>query len=176
MRFLPLFLSLGLWSGAYLALPLPSPANPIAQTTSNANALTEEGVRQMMAKIEQAEQQEDIKTLISFLAPFIVSEITVTSDDQTVTRTLEGLADHQNLLQQSYNRVAKREVLEKNTQIRLTEDGQLAIVKRRSLRDVTTEDKQKFISFSQDTLRVAMIGGQPKIVSISSEGWLEDRP
>lgn len=176
MRFLPLFLSLSLWGGAYLALPLPSSANPIAQATNNANTLSEEGVRQMMAKIEQAEQQEDIKALMSFLAPFIVSEITVTSDDQTVTRTLEGLSDHQNLLQQSYNRVAKREVLEKNTQIRLTEDGQLAIVKRRSLRDVTTEDKQKFISFSQDTIRVAMIGGQPKIVSISSEGWLEDRP
>ncbi|BFM38422.1 hypothetical protein [Synechocystis sp. LKSZ1] len=176
MRFLPLFLSFGLWGGVCLALPLPSPANPIAQATSNTNALSEEAIRQMMAKIEQAEQKEDIKTLMSFLAPFIVSEITVTTDEQTTTRTLEGLGEHQDLLQSSYNRVAKREVLEKNTQIRLTEDGQLAIVKRRSLRDVTTEDKKKFLSFSEDTIRVAMIGGQPKIVSIRSEGWLEERP
>lgn len=176
MRLFPLFFCLGLWGPPLVTLLPASQAYPIAQATSQANALTEEGVRQMMAKIEQAEQQEDIKTLLSFLAPFIVSEITVTTDEQTTTRMLAGMAEHQDLLQRSYDRVTKREILEKRTQVRLTEDGQLAIVKRRSLRAITTQEQKKFFSFSEDTIRVAMINGQPRIVSISSNGWLEERP
>ncbi len=162
-------------------LTLPSAVQAIEPTANSivsrpTSGLTEANVLQAMKKISEAEANEDINTLLSFLVPYGVSEITVESQGNSVTRSLEGIEAHRAMLEQTYQRIKSRETLNERQTIRFTPDGQLAIVTRTTIEKLTGEDGKNFIAGGIDTLRFAWIDNQPKLVSIKSQGWLEERP
>ncbi|MEB3310560.1 MAG: hypothetical protein VKJ02_10025 [Snowella sp.] len=171
--------ALGFLSSCLLTLPNAVQAiDPPANTSLSQpkSGLTEANVLKAMEKITEAEKKEDINTLLSFLVPYGVTEITVESQGNSVTRNIEGIEAHRTMLENTYQRVKNREVLNERQTIRFTPDGQLAIVTRTTIKNVVGEDGKQFISGGIDTLRFAWIDNQPKLVSIKSQGWLEERP
>lgn len=153
-------------------------AEPAMTSTlsQSSNKLTEENVLQAMKTINAAEKKEDINTLLKFLVPYGVSEVTVESQGNSITRNLEGVEAHRIMLENTFKRVKDRAVLNERQTIRFTPDGQLAIVTRTSTEKLTTEDGQQFISAGTDTFRFAWVDNQPKVISTKSQGWLEERP
>lgn len=145
----------------------------VAQTM---NQLTEEKVLEIMEIIEKAEQEEDIDTMLNFLAPFITSSITVESRKTTVTRNLEGKKAHRDFLEESFKLVREREEIDSYTTVSMSEDGQVLTVTRLLIAEKKTEDSREFISSSSDLIRFAWIDNKPMIVSITIKGWLEERP
>lgn len=179
MKILSTLLALGLSSSFLLLLTVPTQAQNLAQAkpvAASSAELTEASIRQVLSQLEKAEQGEDIVTMMSFVAPFAVSQVTVESDGTRVRRILEGGEDHRQALERSFKRVADRKILENKAQVRISKDGKLAIVTRNIWKEVTTEEKQNFFSFSRDSIHFALVDNQPKIVSIFSDGWLEERP
>lgn len=175
----PSLIAASVLSSCLLALPITvQAAEPLihAQASSTINGLTEANVLQAMKKISEAEKKEDINTLLSFLVPYGVSEVTVESQGNSITRNLEGVEAHRAMLEKTYQRIKSREILNEHQTIRFTPDGQLAIVTRTTVEKLTGEDGKKFIAGGIDTLRFAWIDNQPKLVSVKSQGWLEERP
>lgn len=155
--------------------PLSSVSLP--QKVAQADAmLTEAQVLALMETIQQAEAAEDIDTLMSFLAPFVVSEVTVQTGNQRVTRTLEGLSAHREMLKSSYDRREGNEVLDEKMSVRFDDDGNIAVVTRYNLETVSLDDNRKFVSMAKDIIRFALVDGQPKVISVTVDGWSEERP
>jgi hypothetical protein len=170
-------LTLGVISSCVLALPHRVIAAEPTKTSSveTSSKLTEENVSQAMKAIAEAEKKEDIDTLLMFLVPYGVSEVTVESQGNSITRNLEGVDAHREMLEKTFKRVKNRDILNERQTIRFTPDGQLAIVTRSTIEKLTTEDGKQFISAGTDTFRFAWIDNQPKVISIKSQGWLEER-
>ena len=170
-------LTLGVISSCVLALPHQVTAAEPTKTSSveTSSKLTEENVSQAMKAIAEAEKKEDIDALLMFLVPYGVSEVTVESQGNSITRSLEGVDAHREMLEKTFKRVKNREILNERQTIRFTPDGQLAIVTRSTIEKLTTEDGKQFISAGTDTFRFAWIDNQPKVISTKSQGWLEER-
>jgi hypothetical protein len=130
----------------------------------------------LMAQISQAEAAEDVDTLMSFLAPFVVSEITVESGDQRTTRTVEGLSAHRDILKKSYDRSVSKEILNEKMSVRFDDDGNIAVVTRYTIETTDLTDDRRFISMAKDVIRFALVDGQPKVISVVTDGWSEPRP
>jgi hypothetical protein len=171
-------LTLGVISSCVLVLPHRVIAAEPTKTSSveTASKLTEENISQAMKAIAEAEKKEDIDTLLMFLVPYGVSEVTVESQGNSITRNLEGVEAHREMLEKTFKRVKNREILNERQTIRFSPDGQLAIVTRATIEKLTTEDGKQFISAGTDTFRFAWIDNQPKVISTKSQGWLEERP
>lgn len=156
---------------------VPSTSNDtntvVAQTM---NQLTEEKVLEIMETIKKAEAEEDIDTILNFLAPFVTSSITVESRKTTITRNLEGKQAHRDFLEQSFQRVTEREEIDSYTTVTMSEDEQVLTVTRMAIEEKKTEDSKEFLSSSTDLIRFALIDDKPMIVSITITGWLEERP
>ena len=163
-----------------LSIPQRAIASPLnhSQTVmgQNINQLTEEKVLAIMEIIEKAEEKEDISTILNFLAPFVVSSVTVDTKDATVTRNLEGKKAHDDFLQNNFNLVKDEELIDSYTTVSMSEDEQVLTVTRLRITNVVTEDAREFLSSSNDLIRFALIDDQPMIVSITIKGWLEERP
>lgn len=175
----PCILILSLVSSSVLGLSIRANAAEPTTYPSMAQAsdpLTEEKVQQTMAAIKKAESQDDIDTLMKFLVPYTVSEITVESQEKSITRSIEGLEAHRELLQKIFDRIKDRETLNEYSTIRITPDGQLAIVTRTNTEVLTTNDGKRFLSSGTDVFRIAWINNQAKVISIKSQGWIEERP
>lgn len=142
----------------------------------NTNLLTEEKVLAIMEQIKQAEQNEDIDTIVSFLAPFVISAITVENKDTVTTRNLQGKQAHRDFLENSFKVVKQREEINSYLTVSTSEDEQLITVTRLHIREVETENTQKFISSSTDVIYFALVEGKPMIIGINTKGWLEERP
>lgn len=171
-------LTLGAISSCVLALPHRVTAAEPTKTSSveTSSKLTEENVTQAMKAIAEAENKEDIDAILMFLVPYGVSEVTVESEGNSITRNVEGVDAHRQMLETTFKRVKNREVLNERQTIRFSPDGQLAIVTRASIKKLTTEDGKQFISAGTDTFRFAWVDNQPKVISTKSQGWLEERP
>ncbi|MEB3123108.1 MAG: hypothetical protein VKL41_18035 [Snowella sp.] len=170
-------LTLGVISSCVLALPhRVTAAEPsVTSSSQSSGQLTEENVSQAMKAIAEAEKKEDIDALLMFLVPYGVSEVTVESQGNSITRNLEGVDAHREMLEKTFKRVKNREILNERQTIRFTPDGQLAIVTRSTIEKLTAEDGKQFISAGTDTFRFAWIDNQPKVISTKSQGWLEER-
>ena len=170
-------LTLGVISSCVLVLPHRVIAAETTKTSSveTSSKLTEENISQAMKAIAEAEKKEDIDTLLMFLVPYGVSEVTVESQGNSITRNLEGVDAHREMLEKTFKRVKNREVLNERQTIRFSPDGQLAIVTRSTIEKLTTEDGKQFISAGTDTFRFAWVDNQPKVISTKSQGWLEER-
>jgi len=170
-------LTLGVISSCVLALPHRVIAAEPTKTSSveTSSKLTEENVSQAMKAIAEAEKKEDIDAILMFLVPYGVSEVTVESEGNSITRNVEGVDAHRQMLETTFKRVKNREVLNERQTIRFSPDGQLAIVTRATIEKLRTEDGKQFISAGTDTFRFAWVDNQPKVISTKSQGWLEER-
>ncbi|MFM1843264.1 MAG: hypothetical protein RLZZ490_2006 [Cyanobacteriota bacterium] len=154
-------------------LPLVSPPQEVAQTET---AFDEKQILALMDQIKQAEKAEDVETLMSFLAPFVVSEVTVQTGNQSITRTIEGLSAHRAMLKASYDQREANEVLNENINVRFDDDGHIAVVTRYNLETTELSDNRKLVSMAKDVIRFALVNGQPKVISVMVDGWSEERP
>ncbi|BAQ65469.1 hypothetical protein [Geminocystis sp. NIES-3709] len=145
-------------------------------TAQNTPQLTSEKITEIMASIENAEKSENLSQLLDFLTPYTFSTISTESDNTTIITTLEGKDEHEYYLSNSFKRVKEREYLNSYSSIKVTEDGQMALVTRIRATNITTEEGQNYLSLSTDKIRFALIDNQPKIVNIEVKGWLEQRP
>jgi len=175
-------LSLGLVASLLLVSPPAIVAQPSApsgnrQTVlSISGRLTEANVLATMKKLTQAEKQKDVASLVGMLAPYAVSEVTVENQGKKITQVLEGRGAHQELLEKTYANRTQEETLNERLKVRITPDGELAIVTRDSLEIFSTQEGQNLIGLSRDTIYFAWLDNQPKVISVKTEGWLEERP
>ena len=174
ISFLLSLLTLGL-GVEMIRIPHSVMAAPLIAQTAN-NQLTEAKVREVIKAIDQAQQAENQAILLSYLLPYTVSEIAVESQGKTTTSTIEGIAAHQQLLEKMFEQINDRKTLSEYLTIRMTPDNQLAIATRMTTKELTAQDGQRFISSGTDVFRIAWVNNQPKIVSIKSQGWIEERP
>jgi uncharacterized protein YuzE len=144
-------------------------------TAQKTTELTEETITAVMASIEKAEKDENVDQLLNFLSPYIISSITVESDDTTVTTMIEGKQSHEDFLKNNFSRVKEREYLESYITIKINDDGQIATVTRVRASNITNEEGKKYISLSTDKIRFALIDNEPKIINLDVKGWLEER-
>lgn len=158
----------------------PSPANAREEKevlmTQNSFRLTPENMKEILSSIEKAEKAEDLTKIVSFFSPYILSTITMDSDNTTVITSLQGKKEHEFYLKNSFDRVKEREIINSYSSTKITEDGQMAIVTRVRGTNLTTEDGQKYLSVSTDKIRFALIDNQPQIINLEIKGWLESLP
>ena len=178
-KFLTTFLITNLITGLTVMNPVITVAQPLKTPlliAQQAQSLDEEIIRQTMKAINEAENREDIDSLLKFLVPFSISEITVEHKGNILTTTLEGINAHRRMLKNTFSLVQERETLNDYMTVRITSDGQIATVTRIIVENLTTKDDKNFIASGTDIIRFALIDNQPKIISIRSKGWLEERP
>ncbi|MBL1209380.1 hypothetical protein [Geminocystis sp. GBBB08] len=145
-------------------------------TAQKTPELTEEGIKTVMATIEKAEKEENVEQLMSFLSPYIISSITVESDETTVTTMIEGKQNHEDFLNNNFNGVKQREYINSYFTTKISDDGQMATVTRIRATNITDENGKKYLSISTDKIHFALIDNQPKIINLEIKGWLEERP
>lgn len=170
-------LAVSVINGCVIAIPAiafsqPQPSAQLVAQTSN--QLSEENIQQVLAAIQTAQEQEDVEGILKFLAPFVTSEITVESDDSTLTFILEGQAEHRELLKKTNALIDDRESLNQQIKIRITADGQLGIATISTVKEIDTENGEQLYTGSNDTIRFAWIDNQPKIISMTIKGWLAE--
>lgn len=144
-------------------------------TAQKTTELTEETITAVMASIEKAEKEENVDQLLNFLSPYIISSITVESDETTITTMIEGKQSHQDFLKNNFTRVKEREYIESYITTKINDDGQIATVTRVRASNITNEEGKKYISLSTDKIRFALIDNEPKIINLEVKGWLEER-
>ena len=72
-------------------------------TAQKTTELTEETITAVMASIEKAEKEENVDQLLNFLSPYIISSITVESEETTITTMIEGKQSHEDFLKNNFN-------------------------------------------------------------------------
>lgn len=145
-------------------------------TAEKTTELTEENITAVMASIEKAEKEENVEKLLEFLSPYILSSITVESNDTTVTTMIEGKQSHEDFLKESFSGVKEREYIESYITTKIGEDGQMATVTRIRATNIATKNGKKYLSLSTDKIRFALIDNKPQIINLDVKGWLEERP
>lgn len=153
----------------------PSLSMPL-ELTQAPPSFNEPQILDLMAQIRQAEAAEDVDTLMSFLAPFVVSEVTVESGEQRTARTIEGLSAHREILKNSYDRSLSKEILNEKMSVRFDDDGNIAVVTRYTIQTADLTDDRRVVSMAKDVIRFALVDGQPKVISVVTDGWSEPRP
>lgn len=172
-------LTISIVSGCIAEIPaLAAFAQPsLAQApTQTPNQLSEADIRRVITDIRAAEQKKDVEGVVKFLAPFVSSEITTEGFDSSLTVTLEGKEDHRALLTKTFPRIRESKVIGNQTNVGITEGGQLGIANISSIKAITTQNGQRYFSISTDTIRFARINNQPTIVSMNIRGSLAARP
>ena len=173
------FLTLTVLASSILITPASLRANELTHPqllVQSTSELTEEKIRQTMVAIEEAERSESIEELLKFLAPFAISEVTVESQGSKITTNLEGIEAHRALLESTFELVKDRGIINNYMNVRITPDGQVAVVTRMIVEELTTSDGKEFLVSGTDTFHFAWIDNQPMIVLTKSQGWIEERP
>jgi hypothetical protein len=168
-----------LWSGGMVAMPAianPKPQAPPLLVAQPSGQLTEENIRQVLTEIESALTKKNIEDVLKFVAPFVYSEVTVESNDRTLVTRLEGKAELRDLLKEIFTRTRESKVMERQTKIKITSDGQLGIATITTVKEIATLDKKRYFESSTDTIRFAWLDNQPTIVAVTIKGWLAERP
>lgn len=157
-----------------IAMPVEQ---PIAQAdTKKSNQITEADIRKVLAEMQVAIEKKDLEGILKFIAPFAYSEVTVESGSGKMTVNLEGKDDHRILLTEAGSQIQKRRTIRNRTDIRISPDGELGTATIFRVREYTTQNGRRFLSAGTDTLRFAMFGKQPMVVSATLQGWLAERP
>jgi hypothetical protein len=173
-------ISLCLLTASSVNLPVFADAIPdffLVQNTDNASEqLTKENIQNVLNMMETARKQADVEGVLKHIAPFAHSTVTTEIDDDLIVLTLDGTAEHRDFLTEIYQTIDNRSILNKQMDIRLSPDGQMAIVVIQEEREYMTEDGENFLSESVDTLRFGLVNGQPMVVSATLKGWLAPIP
>lgn len=171
---LGVFLSFGIWTGIgapTIANPVPIDSAIVAQAEGK---LTEENILQAIQAMQAAQKEENLDELLSHVAPFATSEITLEGRELSNTLTVDGRENHRILLQDIFKRVKSRETLTQDIDIRLTSDDSLGIAELLTVKELMGEDGKRYIYSSRDTLRFAWLDGRPMLVYGQSKGWLAE--
>lgn len=153
------------------ASPLPQHSVPPLAQTSNTGFIDQ--VKTAMETIQQAEKNEDTETMLKFLAPYVITRVTVDRGDTQTSTLLEGMERHGEFIKENFTRIKSREILSNYMTVSLNDGGEVATVTRVRSSEIITEDGNRFLSLSTDKIRFAMVDNQPKIVNIESKGWVE---
>jgi len=145
-------------------------------TAQNINQLTEENLTAIMKTIEKAEKEKNLQPILDYLSPYVISTVTVESDNTTIITSLQGKKSHENFLKNSFATLKNETDINSYSNIKITEDGQMASVTRVQGTDVVTEDGKKYLSVSTDKIHFALIDNEPKIINVEVKGWLQERP
>ncbi|BAQ60280.1 hypothetical protein GM3708_686 [Geminocystis sp. NIES-3708] len=145
-------------------------------TAQKTQELTEELITTVMTSIENAEKEENLAQILNFLCPYIISSITVESEETTTTKVIEGKQSHENFLKNNFNRIKQREYINSYRTTKIAEDGQMATVTRIRATNIISENGEKYLSVSTDKIHFALIDNEPKIINLEVKGWLEERP
>lgn len=147
-----------------------SPVFVSQTTTSN---LTETKLMEIMGMIEQAEKEENIDVILKYLVPYIITTVTVDTDETTITTLIEGREKHREYLENNFKRVKNRNILSNYVTMDLDESEEIATVVRVRSSEINTEDGKTYISLSTDKIRFGIVDNEPRIVNIESKGWVE---
>lgn len=150
-----------------------SEKKPLLLVQETQTGLTEDTLTQIMTEIEQAEAEENIAGILEYLAPYVITSITVEIDNQKITTFVEGKDNHEGFLNDSFKKVKGKKVISSYTTTKINDSGEMALLTRVRAREVDTETGNRYLSLSTDKIRFAMIDNQPKIINIESSGWLE---
>jgi hypothetical protein len=155
------------------AIPSPPPIG-IAQATT---PLTEESVQAIVDQLQTARANGDVEGTLELIAPFAVTVVTVESGNglSTVTSRVEGMAAHQQILEQSFNQVQNRESLENDVTINIIDEN-FAIAKIYQMENFETSGGEAWIAASQTVLRLGQVDGQVLVTSATVDGWISARP
>jgi ketosteroid isomerase-like protein len=175
----PGMLAICLVSGGIIVVP--AIANTQTQSVillaeQPSSQLNEDNIRQVLTNLEKAIAQEDVEGVLKFVAPFVYTEIMAESDGGTITKNLEGKNELQTLLKEIFARVRNSTVINQQTKIEITADGQVGIATISMIEKLTTEDGKPYFSSTTDTIRFAWLNNQPTIVSMKIDGWIAERP
>lgn len=169
----------GFITSQIIPFSLQAYANPISKnqpfllTQNSETELTEENLNQIMKEIEKAEAEENIQGLLKYLAPYVISSVTVEIDNQKITTSIEGKEEHEAFLNNSFKNVKGRKIISSYTTTNINGNGKMALLTRVRAREIDTETGNRFLSLSTDKIRFAMVDNQPQIINIESTGWLE---
>lgn len=162
-------------------IPLSSVANanslvknqPLLLAQETQNELTEEMLNEIMTKIETAEKEENLQGILQYLAPYVLTSVTVDLDQRKVTTFIEGKEQHEEYLNNSFKNIKSRKIISSYSTTQINGNGQMALVTRVRARELDTENGNRYLSLSTDKIRFAMINNEPKIINVESSGWLE---
>jgi len=124
----------------------------------------------------QSEKEKNLQPILDYLSPYVISTVTVESDNTTIITSLQGKKSHENFLKNSFATLKNETDINSYSNIKITEDGQMASVTRVQGTDVVTEDGKKYLSVSTDKIHFALIDNEPKIINVEVKGWLQERP
>ena len=130
----------------------------------------------MIDSIERARKDDDIEGVLQHVAPFIHSTVSVELERQSITFGLDGLDEHRAYLSETYELIKNRNILDRKTDIRVSQDGKMAIVVIYEEIEYITDEGDNILTESFDTLRFGMVNGQPMVVSATLKGWLAPTP
>lgn len=170
---------IGLAQGSVMALPVRTLAETKPTTSQTTvpctDKLTKENIQAVLDQLAAAREKNDVEGMLKFLAPFVISSVTLDRDNTSTTFTLEGIDAHRDFLQDSVGKIKNREELGKRVNIKFINE-KMAIVNSFSLKNITTKEEGKFVMSDVNVMRFAWIDGKPMITSMEIKGWLAQRP
>jgi hypothetical protein len=171
---------------AVITVPLSLPSLGLAQNLSTADqpilaqaqaeTISEAALEKMVEEVKAAVKSRNLEALLSHFAPFIYSSFTVNAGISAETVRLTGIDEHKGFLETTWRDVSSVEEIDDYVQIRLSGDEKSAILKRSRLVNLTFKDGRKLLVQSDSTSRVAMVGGELKIISIEEIADVDVRP
>jgi len=126
---------------------------PLLLTQETQTGLTEENLNQIMSAIEKAEIEENIAGILKYLAPYVVTSVTVEIDNQKITTSVEGKDEHEGFLNNSFKSVKDRKTISSYTTTKINDSGEIALLTRVRAREVDTETGNRYLSLSTDKIR-----------------------
>ncbi|MGK7943164.1 MAG: hypothetical protein AB4058_01690 [Microcystaceae cyanobacterium] len=173
-------ISLGLITLSSLNIPLlanPVPPSLISQNTkAKSETLTKAEIQTIIDSIEKARKEDDVDGVLKHVAPFIHSRVSVELEKQTIIFELDGLAEHRQYLSETYDFIENRKILDRQVDIRIAQDGQMAVALIYEEVEYITDEGGSILTESVDTLRFGLVNGQPMVVSATLKGWLAPTP
>jgi hypothetical protein len=171
---------------AVITVPLSLPSLGLAQNLSTADqpilaqaqaeTISEAALEKMVEEVKAAVKSRNLEALLNHFAPFIYSSFTVDTGISAETVRLTGIDEHKGFLETTWRDVSSVEEIDDYVQIRLSGDEKSAILKRSRLVNLTLKDGRKLLVQSDSTSRVAMVGGELKIISIEEIADVDVRP
>jgi len=163
---------------SFLSRSIPIKAQPIPPviTAQVSNQLSEKQISQILKDIEKAYQDKNITGISKYIASFASATVLYKASQISSSFDFIGKDEIVNYLDLILQKIQERKVIEQRVSIQIMEDGQLAIVKVRTVKEVTTTDGKKYYSSGLDVVHFALIDHQPMIVFVKTEGWIAEHP
>jgi hypothetical protein len=174
-----LFLGLSILSGisttAVTANPLIAELKQTSSSTSG-QKISDADIQTMIKSIKTAIKDKNAAAIVSYYAPFIVSELTIKTDSSTEVFELDGLTENKRFLEESFKGVKSAETLSENWDVEVLATDEMAIIRRERVVNITATDGKRYIVESEAVAKVAPIDGKLKIISIQETAEVGIRP